>query len=426
MRILFSPIGTADPLTGLGDGPMLHIVRHYLPEKVELFLSPKMAEYQRRDQRYTRAIDKLVQETGQVAPTVCLVESKQAEVFRLDHYIEEFERILEDLVEEAGPEGELLVNVTSGTSGMTQALVALGAFGRLGNVRLLQVTSPRKGINKSGDREDPDAFDLDLVWEANEGRGRDEKESRISEVETPNFADRLLRENAITLVRNYEYEAAEQLVGQMSRPNPSARNKIRAAAERMNLVGERAAREFKGTAFAFRPDDMLAEYLYGMEARLKQRRWADFLRSMTPALTEIMKRCLRKAGLPENKYLQMEGSKPSDRLDFGRIDADARLKSVLGSYDHARTTYISNAMLVALIEEYCKDDAVVKKISELREVEQKCRNGVAHKVRSSEKKKLEDEAGMGLERVMSLLFELHGSAERGVYGRMSEAIISEL
>ncbi len=29
--ILFSPIGTADPITALGDGPMLHIVRHYRP-----------------------------------------------------------------------------------------------------------------------------------------------------------------------------------------------------------------------------------------------------------------------------------------------------------------------------------------------------------------------------------------------------------
>lgn len=37
--ILFSPIGTADPITALGDGPMLHIVRHYRPIVVVLFLS---------------------------------------------------------------------------------------------------------------------------------------------------------------------------------------------------------------------------------------------------------------------------------------------------------------------------------------------------------------------------------------------------
>ena len=41
--ILFSPVGTADPITALGDGPMLHIVRHYQPSVVVLFLSPAVA-----------------------------------------------------------------------------------------------------------------------------------------------------------------------------------------------------------------------------------------------------------------------------------------------------------------------------------------------------------------------------------------------
>ena len=59
MSVLFSPIGTADPLTQLGDGPMLHIVRHYRPERVVLFLSPKMAQLQEQDQRYTKAIELL-------------------------------------------------------------------------------------------------------------------------------------------------------------------------------------------------------------------------------------------------------------------------------------------------------------------------------------------------------------------------------
>ena len=45
MRTLFSMIGTADPITQLGDGPMLHIVRHCVPDKVVLFLSPKMARH---------------------------------------------------------------------------------------------------------------------------------------------------------------------------------------------------------------------------------------------------------------------------------------------------------------------------------------------------------------------------------------------
>lgn len=49
--ILFSPIGTADPITALGDGPMLHIVRHYRPIVVVLFLSAEIAAFENADRR---------------------------------------------------------------------------------------------------------------------------------------------------------------------------------------------------------------------------------------------------------------------------------------------------------------------------------------------------------------------------------------
>lgn len=52
--ILFSPIGTADPITALGDGPMLHIVRHYRPIVVVLFLSAEIAAFENADRRTPR------------------------------------------------------------------------------------------------------------------------------------------------------------------------------------------------------------------------------------------------------------------------------------------------------------------------------------------------------------------------------------
>ena len=37
-RVLFSPIGTTDPIRDCYDGGCLHIVRHYRPQKVVLYL----------------------------------------------------------------------------------------------------------------------------------------------------------------------------------------------------------------------------------------------------------------------------------------------------------------------------------------------------------------------------------------------------
>lgn len=38
MKVLFSPIGNSDPWSNDRDGAMLHIVRHYKPDVVVLFL----------------------------------------------------------------------------------------------------------------------------------------------------------------------------------------------------------------------------------------------------------------------------------------------------------------------------------------------------------------------------------------------------
>lgn len=36
--VLFSPVGTSDPIRGYKDGPMLHIARVYRPYKIYIFI----------------------------------------------------------------------------------------------------------------------------------------------------------------------------------------------------------------------------------------------------------------------------------------------------------------------------------------------------------------------------------------------------
>ena len=43
MRLLFTCMGTSDPVRGYHDGPMLHIIRHYRPEVICVFLSDEAA-----------------------------------------------------------------------------------------------------------------------------------------------------------------------------------------------------------------------------------------------------------------------------------------------------------------------------------------------------------------------------------------------
>mgnify|MGYP000871239939 FL=1 len=59
--LLFSPLGGTDPIsnTNMYDGAMLHIVRHYRIDKVYLYMSREIIQYQEADERYTYCLEKL-------------------------------------------------------------------------------------------------------------------------------------------------------------------------------------------------------------------------------------------------------------------------------------------------------------------------------------------------------------------------------
>lgn len=421
MAVLFSPVGTADPITQLGDGPMLHIIRHRKPSKVVLFLSPAMAVFQHQDARYTRAIELLSESVGIAVPEVEVIESDFQEVYRFDHYIQVFEPVLEKLSDDGE---EVLVNVSSGTAGMAQALVALGSFGRL-KLELLQVTTPKKGINAQFDRENPDEYDLDALWEW-DCEIEEASECRIVSVATPNFSERLLRENVITLVQGYEYEAAYKLACQMRGVNDTAIQMIGAAAARLNLDGSLPAKVFGGTGVGYKANDLLFEYLHMMEVRLAQGHWADFVRALSPALTELMRRKLSPY-LPEEAYTLFEKGKSTHKFNADAISRDERLANTLYPchYDN-KNTYITNDAYVRLIREYCDDQVVQDAILRLRNAERNCRNVLAHSLVASSKAALERMCEMPLEDIMSSLFQLHGSAKPGLYDKINQLINDNL
>lgn len=423
MSVLFSPIGTADPLTQLGDGPMLHIVRHYRPERVVLFLSPKMAEYQEQDQRYTKAIELLSERRGEDVPTIELVKSSTTDVYKFDVYISEFEEKLNEIGKENGGD-TILVNASSGTPAMEEALVALGAFGRL-NLTPLQVSTPRKGPNTKGDREDPHKYELDLLWACNPDN-EEGRPCRILEVKTPNFSDRLLLENIRSLTARYNYVAAASLAEQARTISPEARMMIEAAVDRLNLKGQKSVQVFARSDMAYSASTagLVAEYISILEIMLKQGRWADFMRALTPAITETMLRHLRPM-LPDHRYLQRPSKPGNYKYDAECIRKDATLRRIipLGSDGRPKNPYLSNYILAKLIDEYCQDGVLINKLHRLYDFEHapKNRNTIAHAIVPINKKDIERNGGMTMEEVMQSLLELN-EVRPGLYKRINKAI----
>lgn len=425
MTTLFSPVGKSDPITYKGDGPMLHIVRHRRPDKVVLFLSPEMKGFQEMDGRYTDAIERLCIQEKIPMPEVRLEFSSFEEVHKFDCYIEEFEKVLRPLADEV-PGEPILANVTSGTPAMQSALIAIGAFGRP-YLKMLQVPTPYGGINRPGDKEDPYKYDPDFMWECYLEKESVAKIDRIDEVMVPNFACRLLRQNISALVEGYDYEAAHKLAITEPGISEQAKQMVAAARDRLNLSGALPTRVFYRSALEYRPDDLLGEYLSIMEVRLAQGHWADFMRLLTPAFTQLSILKLRESGFPECSYLAYDvKGRPTLEYNWDVIEQDRTLMRILNKEYEKGARYIKNWALMALVNQFCDDSGTKLKLRKLKNVEDDCRHPLAHNLQASGKETLEGLAGMKLELILEYLFNLHGNARRHLYADINKAILERL
>ena len=158
MRILFSPLGDTDPVRGCYDGAMLHIVRNYQPERIVLFYTHDMAEKERHDHRYTRAVQRLAPE--------CQIEEVFTEI-RDAHLYESFSRILPQEVlriRETFPGSTLLLNLSSGTPQMKTVLAMLASD--MEDCIGVQVAAPARHSNRANEATQ-DAEDIDSLLENN-------------------------------------------------------------------------------------------------------------------------------------------------------------------------------------------------------------------------------------------------------------------
>ena len=134
-----------------------------------------------------------------------------------------------------------------------------------------------------------------------------------------------------------------------------------------------------------------------------------------------------KPYLPEEKYTLFAHGESTNRYNVGAIDADSRLRGTLSwcHYEN-KNAFITNDAYYRLIREYCEDVRVKDLILQLRNAEKNCRNPLAHTLKASPKATLEKLCCMKLEDIMSALFELHGSAEPGLYDRINQRIIGSM
>lgn len=417
-RILFSTLGMTDPIKNDYDGPLLHIMRHYKPEKVYLFMTQRVCELADQDDRYRIHVSKICKKEGFICEIIELRYEDIDNPQEFDIFYPIFEKELID-IHNKNADCQILINLSSGTPQMKSACHLL-AITTPFPVVPIQVTTPSERENY-GSLE----YDLENNWKNNlDNHPELEPKNRAKQVESENLRFLFLREAAVSNIEAYNYTAALNILTVVKEfVSEDVMQLLRAAQHRKNMELREAERESKLAKydlFPMKSGDIkeLFEYLLLLGLQQKSGQLMDFVRGISPALSRLFecfleKKCQRKV---KRDYCVS--------LDSGhwRIKRD-KLKEkdpgLLSYYDEKfkpgfRDSALSCVTLLPIIEFDCgiagryPNEAVLEKAQDMRKVEESIRNPAAHIITAIKEEQFTRVAGISSKRLlrgMQWLFE---------------------
>lgn len=303
MRILFSCAGTTDPIRGEHDGPLLHILRHYRPDGVFVFLTQ---EIKKRFQEIGCTKDKmtsyLYDRLDGYAPMVESYISDISDPSDLDAIEESIKTAFQACVKK-WPEHEILVNITSGTAQMQIILSQLALDIRY-PTKAIQVKNFERRAGTS-ERTNDKKYDLDLEIEYNEDDLPDAPNRCVEPKMYP-----MIRENRknqiLSLLDMRDFQALWKMkdsipvelhkliqhLAERSLLHPRARNSV-VPQETLGfpLYPERRA---TGGSRDYVPFYDIVEYAMLFRNLEKSQRYTEYLLRMEPLITSLMKTVANK------------------------------------------------------------------------------------------------------------------------------------
>ena len=412
-KILFTPVGGTDPIssTNCYDGAILHICRHYKPDKVIMYMSKEMLENQEKDDRYRYCLDKLCELQKRTMSYEIIEKNELTKVHEFDFYYEDFQKCIRDIYQTMDESDELFLNVSSGTPAMKSGLLVLQTMGEY-PAKLIQVSTPEKRINEHHHKD----YDVVTLWELDEDNQPD-AHNRCSEITCPSL-QKLKKEEVIKKhIMSYDYRAALTVVNTMkAEDTQNYKNYLKLAEKRLLLDISEVDKIAKKINFDCIPvksssERMLFEYALCMMIKLKKGEYVDFIRAITPILVDLFELVLKvQCKIDVNDYCN--NIKKKDGSNQRRWSGDklmnTEVESVLntafsGSF---KLGDVYSVHIKALIEHFSTDMQMNELISNLRLVEEKIRNTAAHDIVSVTEKTIEERTGFSADKIMKMIQKL--------------------
>ncbi len=448
-KVLFSTLGMTDPIKNDYDGPLLHILRHYKPEKTYLFMTQRVCELADQDDRYRIHARQLCEKEGFACEFIELRHPEIDNPQQFDIFHPLFERELIN-IRDANPDSQILLNLSSGTPQMKSACQLLALTVPFPVVPL-QVTTPNEGENYGS----PD-YDLVKTWTDNlDNHPEIGPQNRVHQVESINLRFLFLRETAISNIEACNYAAALNiLTGVKEFVSADIMGLLKAAQYRKNMDLPRAEKESrlaKYDMFPIKSGDgkELFEYLLLLSLQQQAGQLMDFVRGISPALSKLFEFFLQEKC---SRYIKRDycdekrrgtGQWRMKRLKLGKMEP-----ALLEYYDLKFSPKgfsdcdLSCSSLLPMIEFDCSsggrfpNEKVLKKARDMRSVEENIRNRAAHNIIAIKEEQFTREAGISSNNLMrdmqwwyKYIYPHYFTQETDPwdsYNKMNEEIISRL
>lgn len=417
-RVLFSPIGGTDPIRYLYDGSMLHICRHYQPDKVILYLSSEMVEKHREDNRYVRTLNMLGDSIGHTFDIKVIENEELIDVQKYDVYYEIFRQEIKNISDNLSSGDELIVNMASGTPAMKSALLILATLSEYKFIPI-QVNSPQKKMNS--EIEDRNNYDVELNWELNQDNLPD-SENRCEEVKCMNLIKLLKIDLIKKFIRKYDYSAAFELGKELKDDiSVDAYNMLEIANNRLKLNYKEISKITSNNKYDIYPikdagNMKLFEYACVLEIKLKKEEYSDFIRGITPLIVDIFEQIL-KTKMNINVELLCDIRNGVKIWNIGKLKNNDIFDILNNSYikkGGIKEGPVYSHALAHIIRAKNNDNILKSKVDEIVNVEQNIRNLAAHQIVSVTDKWFVDKSGKSPEEIMNIIRYLLVQAGVGV------------
>lgn len=410
--VLYSCFGTTDPVRGMRDGGLMHILRFERPTAVYLFLSKEIVELDKKDGRIAKAFAHMKEAWGGYTPEVIRVETEIEDPSDMDILLDPMTALVDRMHREQ-PGARYLFNLSSGTPQMQIILSQMAMDSRFPSTVGIQVKNPEQASGREA-RTNTRTFSIEDALETN----IDDEEDAPNRCVVPQMLA-IRREAVKNEVKSLLEQRNYAAIARMKAELPDTVTRLaRHLDYRSHFLLEDAKKAAKGLegyglqaegAFLTRNAYELVEYFSMLKNLVYLKRYTDFILRLNPFLVrlqqELLAPLLKKQGLrKENLFgakgaeLMVERWRLEEQAPELLRDMEQKFGSVL------KDNVPVNIVILNLMLGYYKADSDALSILKKCEAcNQGLRNTIAHNLYSITNETIKSTCGIKAEEIISQL-----------------------